>query len=100
MWPEAELDKVMVMLQEAHSRMLDGHLTRTKCEELSQVVGLHYVPTGLLACERLRGHCHLLGVVTYDWVHSLLQDGVFVIEAALLVKAVGMIAGVQQQSRT
>ncbi len=83
------------MLKAAHERVSDGRLTRAKYEELGVTSGLRYNPDGLLASDLLRSHCFLVSTVTYDWVHTLLQDGVFVIEAALMVKACEETVGVR-----
>ncbi len=88
-WPASEMDKVMLMLGESSQRRHDGRLPAAKFEELQQACGMRCNANGLLASSRLRSHCSLLGIVTFDWVHTLLQDGVFVLEASLVVKACG-----------
>jgi len=35
----------------------------------------------------LRPHVDAIGVMTYDWVHNMFQNGVFILEASLFVKA-------------
>jgi hypothetical protein len=90
-WPASEMDKVMLMLGESSQRHHDGRLPAAKFEELQQACGLRYNANGLLASSRLRSHCSLLEIVTFDWVHTLLQDGVFVLEASLVVKACGRL---------
>lgn len=88
-WPASELDRVIQMLSEAHRRNQHGRLSNAKYVEIQQACGMSYNASGLLASSRLTSHCSLLGVVTLDWVHTLLQDGVFVLEASLVVKACG-----------
>lgn len=88
-WPDAEFDKVVVLLRETHDRCTAGRLTKAKAEEVARVCGFHWNPAGVVASAALRSHCSLLGAVTYDWVHTALQDGVFVIEASLIVNACG-----------
>ena len=78
---------MMALLRETVLRQREGTLTKTKSEEVQQACGLHYCEHGLLASNTLRAHCSLLGCVRFDWVHTLLQDGVFVLEASLLLQA-------------
>lgn len=88
-WPDREVDKVIVLLRETCKRANDGLISKAKAEEIQQACGLNYHARGLLASDKLRASVSLIGAVTYDWVHTLLQDGVFVIEASLIVKACG-----------
>ena len=74
-----------MMLREADRRVSDGLLSKTRFEELQLACGLNYNASGLLASARLMSHCSLIGSVTYDWVHTALQDGCFVIEASMIV---------------
>ncbi len=78
---------MICLLRESCQRALDGRLTKARSEEIQQACGLRYNPHGLLANDLLRRRLSLVGAVTFDWVHSLLQDGVFVLEASLVVKA-------------
>ncbi len=86
-WSDAEVASAVALLREADQRARDGLLSKAKCEELQLACGLNFNASGLLASARLMSHCSLIGCVTYDWVHSALQDGCFVIEASLVVKA-------------
>ena len=74
-WPDDEIARVMMMLREADRRVSDGLLSKTRFEELQLACGLNYNASGLLASARLMSHCSLIGSVTYDWVHTALQDG-------------------------
>lgn len=89
-WPDAELDTAILLLQETERRAVAGSITKGRAEEIRQACGLHYTGRGLLSSRILRANCSLLGIVTYDWVHTLLQDGVFVLEAALVLEGCGM----------
>lgn len=86
-WPDTELNKVMSMLGESCERVQGGRLRRTRFDEIQQACGLNYNPLGFIASSRLRSNCSLLNCVTFDWVHTMLQDGVFVLEASLIVDA-------------
>lgn len=86
-WPDAEVSRAVAMLRDAERRVHDGLLSKARYEELQMACGLNYNASGLLCSSPLMSHCSLIGCVTYDWVHSALQDGCFVIEASLVVKA-------------
>jgi hypothetical protein len=64
-------------LQDAAGRVAAGTLTSGKFLQLQQMIGINHCPVGLVANTCLRGHVDLIGVMTYDWVHNCLQDGVF-----------------------
>ena len=74
-------------LQDAAGRVTAGTLTSGKFLQLQQMVGINHCPLGLAANTRLRGHVDLIGVMTYDWVHNCLQDGVFNAECMAFLKA-------------
>jgi hypothetical protein len=86
-WLDADVNKVVVLLRESHRRVAAGELTQAKYEEIAQACGLHWNPLGFLASDRLRTKFSLVGCLTFDWMHTLLQDGCFVIEASLIVQA-------------
>jgi hypothetical protein len=85
-WPDSELDRVIALLQETRRREVARLLPKCRAEEIQQACGLHYNEHGMIASPALRANFRLLGVVTYDWVHTLFQDGVFVLEASLLLQ--------------
>jgi hypothetical protein len=74
-------------LGDANDRVVAGTLGVGKYKELVQSIGINWNPDGLIADLRLRPHVDPIGVMTYDWVHNMLQDGVFTAEAAAFVKA-------------
>lgn len=88
-WPAPELDRIVQMLRESFRRVQSGTLSNAKFEDIQQACGLHFNALGFLASDQLRAHCNLLQVVTFDWVHTLLQDGCFVLEASLVITACG-----------
>jgi hypothetical protein len=52
-------------------------MTAVRFEDLSMMSGLHLNPSGLLACDMLANVVNAVEACTYDWVHNMLQDGVF-----------------------
>ncbi len=85
-WPDSELDTAIALLQETRRREVALLLPKVRAEEIQQACGLHWNEHGMLASPALRANFRMLGVVTYDWVHTLFQDGVFVLEASLLLQ--------------
>jgi hypothetical protein len=81
------LAKMVDSLQDAADRVAAGTLTNGKFLQLQQMIGINHCPLGLAANTRLRGHVDLIGVMTYDWVHNCLQDGVFNAECMAFLKA-------------
>lgn len=93
-WSASDVQQVIALLQGASDRVRDGRMTRASFEDLGLSVGIRLNPRGLLASDALRSQFAPVETVTYDWVHTMLQDGVFCIEVALLVKSRGDAAGV------
>ena len=86
-WPASELAVMVDTLGDANARVVAGTMGVGKYKELSQSIGLNWNPDGLIADLRLRPHVDPIGVMTYDWVHNMLQDGVFGAEARAFIKA-------------
>jgi hypothetical protein len=86
-WPHQELRKVVASLAGAATRVADGRMTRARFDDLQKVTGFNYNGDGMLFSNALQNAFSPLDVATYDWAHTLLQDGVFVTEASLLVRA-------------
>jgi hypothetical protein len=86
-WSAIELAKMVDSLQDAAGRVAAGTLTNGKFVQLQQMIGINHCPSGLAANTTLRGHVDLIGVMTYDWVHNCLQDGVFNAECMAFLKA-------------
>ena len=74
-------------LQDAAGKVAAGTLTSGKFLQLQQMIGINHCLLGLAANTRLRGHVDIIGVMTYDWVHNCLQDGVFNAECMAFLKA-------------
>jgi hypothetical protein len=81
------LAKMVDSLQDAAGRVAAGTLGSGKFLQLQQMIGINHCPLGLVANTRLRGHVDIIGVMTYDWVHNCLQDGVFNAECMAFLKA-------------
>ena len=82
-WPQAEVNRTMAMLLEAERRVAAGLIPKRRLEELSMVYGLNPNLHSLWTHPRLSSACtsDLISTVTYDWVHSLVQDGSWSCEA-------------------
>ena len=72
----------------AHARHRDNQITGTMLDNIVKTEGMSYVPGGLSYDPRLRG-LGFFEAITVDWMHTWLQDGVFTVEATLMVKAGG-----------
>jgi hypothetical protein len=86
-WPAAELAVMVDMLGDASDRVVAGTMGVGRYKELSQSIGLNWNSDGLIADLRLRPHFDPIGSMTYDWVHNMLQDGIFSAEAAAFMRA-------------
>ena len=88
-WTQDRASQTMSMLNEAAKRVDLGTIPKARLEELTMVYGLNPNEHSLWSHPRLSAACttDLLGTVTYDWVHSLLQDGSWSIEAWAFLQA-------------
>ena len=78
------------VLSEAHRRVElehtdPHHMTKASFEELMQVVGLNFNPVGLLWARDLMQAFDVGKAVTYDWVHTTMQDGTLSKEVFLFI---------------
>jgi fructose-1,6-bisphosphatase/sedoheptulose 1,7-bisphosphatase-like protein len=80
----------MDLLVEARRRVAAGTMTAARCNELDMVTGLNGNPHGVLASVPLRTVVDPISVFTYDWVHNMLQDGVFSVEVQALLETAGI----------
>ena len=71
----------------AHERMEAGTMTRSRYHNIEKVTGLNYAPHGVFCDKRLRRHIDFASVITIDWVHCMLADGVLTVETYLLISA-------------
>ena len=86
-WSQEELRQVVGVLQGAHAQVEAGTMTQVKFQDLQQGLGLHHNPHGLLASQVLAPHVDLIQATTYDWVHNMLQEGVFNVEISAFLTA-------------
>ena len=73
------------MLCDMLTRVESGTHPRSAYDSLCQASGFQGNPDGLLACHDLRKYVDVQQCCTYDWVHTLLQDGPLTLELSLLV---------------
>ena len=80
------------MLAVAAGRVAAGNMYKTRFNELEQTSGMKYNPEGIGMDVVLRPLVCPHEASTYDWVHTLFQDGVMTLEAiatsAMLVIAI------------
>ena len=65
--------KVAELLADASNKVADGRMSKTAFSELEVAVGFRYNPHGLFGATMLHQHIDPAKVITYDWVHSMLQ---------------------------
>lgn len=83
----AELGDAMDSLVVLESRVQAGLVPKCRLQSLERATGLTTCKQGLLADKRLRSRLDFAGAVTFDWLHSIMQDGLLSVDAALLVSA-------------
>ena len=94
---DGELNHAIDMLLEALNRVGSGEMTKTNLDKLQKSIGFAPTPTGLLADLDLRHLVPVTKVFLYDWVHTLLQDGVMQEECFRLITSVSHL-GVSMQT--
>ena len=80
-WSSTDAADAMLLVGAAARRVADGTMTAASYARLEQSVGLNFNKHGLLADADLCRRTDPIACVTWDWVHSAMQDGVFTIEA-------------------
>jgi hypothetical protein len=83
----AGLEDAADLVRQAHERFEAGRLTKARYEWIEKSHGLNYNPLGLLWDLILRPHVAVAAIITYDWVHSVLQDGSLAVEVYLSIDA-------------
>ena len=85
-WSSDQIYEAADLLELSHARWVAGEMPKNLVEDIESAAGLNAIPGGLLAGGPLRSHLDLPDLVTYDWVHTMLQGGVFVIEVQALLQ--------------
>ena len=83
----AEFEDSAELVEEAFNQYRSGHINKTMYEKIQMSESLNYLPGGLAYDRRLRNKVEWFDALTYDWVHTFLQDGVMSVELLLRVKA-------------
>lgn len=78
------------LLAAAHARVVAGTMTKAAFARIEMMQGITYNPDGLLSDVALRHRIRVVETFTSDWVHDVLQDGVFTTEAWQFIKASGV----------
>lgn len=89
-WRPEQFREVLDVLRTAKARVAEGTMAAARYESLEVSVGLRYNPDGFVASPALASHVDPVAVATYDWVHNMLQDGVFTSEAQAFLAAAGI----------
>lgn len=77
------------ILAAAAGRVDEGRLSRSSYAQMEKAMGMNRNPHGLLADHALRPVIDPVATMTWDWVHSYLQDGVFTTEVSEMIRACG-----------
>lgn len=81
------LEDAADLVRDAHGRWQRNALTKRMYENIEMANGLNYNPYGLLWDLTLRPHVRVADIITFDWVHSALQDGSLAIDMFLFIDA-------------
>jgi hypothetical protein len=81
-------------------RVASGDTPKVRLEKLQMACGFSCSAEGLLADPYLRTHVDLLNVVTYDWMHSALQDGTLTTDAGLLLSSCEVVGITSKEIET
>jgi hypothetical protein len=87
LWSARDLAQSVDLLQAAAIRHRAGTMTNASFLSAQQVIGLNCNPLGLIADIELRDHINPIECCTYDWLHNMLQDGTFTLEASSFIVA-------------
>ena len=74
------LADAMELVIQAEKEYEEGRMTQGRFMAICQSSGLWAAPLGLLADRALRLHIRWSDVITMDWMHTMLQDGVLHVE--------------------
>ena len=85
---DADLARDMDFLVAAEDRVAAGTMQKGRWEKLEKIMGLNTNRDGILGNPALRSFIPCLEVVTLDWMHGLLCDGVFNTEVFAFLSAI------------
>ena len=75
------------IVEEAAIQYRNGQIRKGRYEMIQKTESLNYVPGGLAYDMRLRNKVEWFEALTFDWVHTMLQDGVMSVEMTLRIEA-------------
>jgi hypothetical protein len=90
-----DIATIVDLLKVAKAKVDAGTMTATRFKEYEQATGFHYNPDGLLADAELMAAFDVSTAFHYDWVHNMLQDGVFTVEAMRYIAAADDVRGLR-----
>ena len=85
-----EFEQIVDHLIWAQNQRSAGLMTKSKFEKLQKVAGMNCNPLSFFADPELRPHVKPTEIITVDWMHSLLQDGMLTVDAFLFLQAAGI----------
>jgi hypothetical protein len=86
-WSTHDLHSASCTLIAAAERVEAGTMTQTAFADMEKMIGLNLNPHGILADNEMVFATKPLESMRYDWVHSMLQGGVFTIEVEAILDA-------------
>ena len=89
-FPHCEFVTTMQLLAAAHDRCARGEMTKTDFKDLEIMSGFNYNPYSVVMSRDLQPDVNPVVMATYDWVHTVLQHGVFTVEVEALVAKTGV----------
>ena len=88
-WDHANLCANAAGVLEAKARREAGTMSKTMYDKVVKCAGFNTTSMGLLADTALAHHCDWVQVITKDWMHSFLQNGILTDEAFAMIKRAG-----------
>ena len=83
----AEFEDSAELVEEAFNQYSNRDINKTMYEKIQKTESLNYLPGGLAYDRRLRNKVEWFDALTFDWVHTFLQEGVMSVELLLRVQA-------------
>lgn len=90
-WSAADYHEIIDMLAEADSRVKSGRMFKVRFEELQQTSGFKFNEHGIGMDMSLRPLVNPIQVGTWDWVHTLFQDGVLSTEVWAYIAMIAIV---------